>query len=1227
VYGLQRIILIDSFMPGLHTSIDLDDHASINGTNGAGKTSIQKLLPFFYGAEPAQLESKVANKDSFLQWYLPRTTSLLIFEYAREGGLCCSVAYRHISGTKPAYRFLKAGFTADRFSVENSNGQRKYCQGSELVTHWKTLGLEYSSQIEIVTNYRGVIQNDRVLLNRSSASTQLRVQGRTYGLGGPNTHMRHIEKVCNSILGHAGKMEKIKDMLADIMIEDNLVLPPPPSHKDNYLLTEQITWMREFDEKLLFFREVLGDYLNLQTINKQLNVYASSLINAESSLQIKLNDNDKLKATQETALEVLKQGWLNQEDSLNAEKSVIRSTIKNAENTIDRIENESRQYESDDLERKKSEYEQLQRLNDERINAIDKIDRLTDNVKEEKTQYQERIIKEEKRHQRTMSDVQVQRQQKEENKNLIKEQLSEKNILIEKNKNAAIENYRSTRAPKREQLVREHATAINQQNAGGRLEEERLQIVNAKDELTKQKKALQQNEETLRKAKETYLNTLKQRDQDQKVLHDMAKDLEENKESRDQLQKYIFPPEGTWLAQLGKDEPGWIHTLGKVVDQKLLLRKDLKPILNTGVAENIYGWELDLGTIALQEFTREPEDLRSEFEAIEERIKRLDEKYQSMEQMALKSEKGRQTTENEKEEQQRRAKRKQQDVALAQNQLDELERQFDEAETQRRKQAKIIAQVLTKQIDEFDSAQKKHIEALNEDYFKEYQQAQSIAAADEGRIYEAIEVLIRDLEEEKAKHKTNEKDLKQEYEIACSNKGVPQELLSRAILEKEEAVNEYERVQSYQKKVLAYTLWLKDQWPLHSQYNQQLTENTYKLRDIKTLFENKKKEYESKRNRSSKDAQAIKQIILKLKEELEKVQNILKRLGIFSDPAAAKEIPLNLLLEKTTRDMDEKAHLSDKLKEDMLQIDSFIMKHGDTQIAIGWERECQELAVKLGQEQSNPYFYLNKPQILDRFINESVPSVKQTLIATLRSVGKEIVDFASGLHEAHLHIKRQASQISKTISENMKIDALSDIRIDMISRVKDQSYWNTLEHFKRDWIQWKDSGWDNLPDERFIQSFGETLENIHDARVNRDLRTLFDLHINMKDNGRPVLIKNDNDLRGASSQGLSFLLLCIIFIGISRLLCKDQQVKLHWPLDELGIIHQDNISLLFTMLNKAGVIMLGGFPSTDPDMLRHFKHRHLVDFQKGISVIDLPEDQLSSLIARRNKAKERVANG
>ena len=112
--GLQRIICIDAHIARKRMEVKLSGHANISGSNGSGKTTLLKLVPFFYGATPIELVERVGKKTSFTDYYLARPTSLIIFEYMTARGLKCAVAYRHASGTKPAYRFLD-----EPFSVEN----------------------------------------------------------------------------------------------------------------------------------------------------------------------------------------------------------------------------------------------------------------------------------------------------------------------------------------------------------------------------------------------------------------------------------------------------------------------------------------------------------------------------------------------------------------------------------------------------------------------------------------------------------------------------------------------------------------------------------------------------------------------------------------------------------------------------------------------------------------------------------------------------------------------------------------------------------------------------------------------------------------------------------------------------------------------------------------------------------------------------------------------------
>ncbi len=63
--SLQRIILVDTHLKGKEVELKLDQHTNITGINASGKTTLQLLIPVFYGAAPNSVVPK--TRDSFVR--------------------------------------------------------------------------------------------------------------------------------------------------------------------------------------------------------------------------------------------------------------------------------------------------------------------------------------------------------------------------------------------------------------------------------------------------------------------------------------------------------------------------------------------------------------------------------------------------------------------------------------------------------------------------------------------------------------------------------------------------------------------------------------------------------------------------------------------------------------------------------------------------------------------------------------------------------------------------------------------------------------------------------------------------------------------------------------------------------------------------------------------------------------------------------------------------------
>lgn len=62
-YGLSRIILIDSYLPGRSYIIDLNGHTNVMGENGMGKTTLIKLAGSSMASPQRNLASSAMKRS------------------------------------------------------------------------------------------------------------------------------------------------------------------------------------------------------------------------------------------------------------------------------------------------------------------------------------------------------------------------------------------------------------------------------------------------------------------------------------------------------------------------------------------------------------------------------------------------------------------------------------------------------------------------------------------------------------------------------------------------------------------------------------------------------------------------------------------------------------------------------------------------------------------------------------------------------------------------------------------------------------------------------------------------------------------------------------------------------------------------------------------------------------------------------------------------------------
>ena len=126
--------------------LKLNGHTNICGTNASGKTTLQRLVPVFYGEYPSRVVP--STRDSFERWYLPHDSSFIIYEYIKSDGL----AYQAVlasAGDGKGVNYQPTEFVKHSPSLALDEGSLKLNYGSYIYSQLD--GFDYHHPRDVKT--------------------------------------------------------------------------------------------------------------------------------------------------------------------------------------------------------------------------------------------------------------------------------------------------------------------------------------------------------------------------------------------------------------------------------------------------------------------------------------------------------------------------------------------------------------------------------------------------------------------------------------------------------------------------------------------------------------------------------------------------------------------------------------------------------------------------------------------------------------------------------------------------------------------------------------------------------------------------------------------------------------------------------------------------------------------------------------------------------------------
>ncbi|MCL1076702.1 ATP-binding protein [Parashewanella spongiae] len=1218
--SLIRIVLIDTHLPGV-VELELDGHTNICGTNASGKTTLQRLVPVFYGEYPSRVVP--STRDSFERWYLPHDGSYIIYEYRKSDGLIYQAVLSSAGDGKGVnYRFIAKAFELDDF-VKTRHGDNIICHTTaELGRQFKRDGVLVSKHLN-TREYRAVIQHDRSLLNIGSSRSELRGYANQFSLCDSEHSLRHIEKLAKAVHSKEGKMETIKSMIAAILEEDGV---NPPSSRVNPQHVE--AWINE-SQLVKGFEQLQPEYVKLeQEFNQLLSVEhrLSSLTRVyknDEELEIQRKELAENKAKEECIkLKMLEENWKETRDELNQELSAAKADSSKYEQELDLMEEQHGAFLDADIEQAKIDLTLIPNWQTDLENMRERHKLQTEKHHDVESAYNERRSKISEKLNRDLeklhTQLETQREQKEQQRDTARKDIETLN-------DKAREQIASINAEHNEQRSEFKLKAaeynIQLQNVTyTQAEKHTLAEFDARINLGREQEQSSSHKVDRLTTEERKLRA--KREQANETLRSASKRVIQRQQQLDEVEQALYPQSHTLLEFLRKEADGWEQNVGKVIAPELLHRTDLHPQVATEVHDSLFGIHLDLKAVEVPECAETEQALRIRFNKAEEAVELAKEQQQIAEAQLV--EVNTQLDDLSRE------------LTIARtayrNCRDDLQRLWEDKTTAQEKIDQALKsrqsdtqQLLVKLESELKRQAQQHQTRVEEHQAQardDKMERQAYWQEVIGVIDNQINQTRNSIDQRKTNAKVEQKECDVWYKDELQSRGVDE----GKIVKLKQDINNYEtrisNAESRRNDVLKFDDWYQREWIIRKPKLQtMLTEVKQAVAEFSQRLSTESSKVKTQRETIDKTRKQQEAIQVETSENLTRLRELIRKLSDLKLPANDDEVQGGLA-ERMRQGSDSllmRENLLSSIKQYVEHFDSIIASKSGSRFAEMWEKSREESS-SVNDKGIRILDYRKLVPELDNLLNVIVSQQFRAIQEQGRIFGVDLTAYYDVLADIDRRIASQSARITREVGEELFLDGVSESAVKIRSRISELEFWPELERFVKAFATWKASGFDGLPDEDYIISMRRVLDIIGRSALAGGISKLLEIELRLREGHSDLVIRTDRQLNESSSHGMAYLILCKFLLAFTRLLRGRAQVTIHWPIDELGTLHHNNVKKIFDACENNQISVLGAFPNPESEVLTLFKNRYIIDKKtKKLQVVKPKVNPIAEKLKNRLK--------
>lgn len=1201
---LVKIVLIDSLCAGAKAELLMEGNTSVTGENGIGKSSFIKLIPVFYGASPGRLVKAGTNRESFANWYLPRSSSFIVFEYVNfAGDTRCAIMHR--SGEGYAYRLVSSAWSSELLYRDYESGL--LVLPGELHGHLTHLGITCSPELQPY-HYRQIIQfnSGTAHLEKIADATKRKMivsLRMGFSLAPKRKDFNGIDLVTLALIESGGTFDTMKATMAEILQQDNadpsrtlmmLNAQHFRSVVDNragYLLMESLkTVIFEMNRHCHEYRAVL----------RQMGVHKRRALLIEEKLKERQNARVQALAQLHSEDDKLQHRNRDQMSGLNGQKVEAHTLVAEEEGWQRRFDEKRDGYLQSRTQELSEEFDQLAEIRDQlhlKQEHQIKLNRqgadirsvfqeleaavrqaAADGRNAAFAKYQSSSQSIQRRHQElsvTQDKLLDERRGAHEDELAMHQQELLHATGTQARELARVEQLKSLSAlPEAQIALDESQRGINEQMLMVAEFQNALNVVLAEVESLSQERKTRAAEYSGFQARQDALV-----------------------ESRESLKQQINAGAETLLGFLRRHHPSWTENIARLVPAETLMRTDLNPALLEAVQQSLYGVEINLDVL--------PQATVASANALEAEVALLTTQIEALDTDMTAVERQQRGVEDRLRQTGIRASAAQKELSNACLDLETL--QGDHAGLIDRAREEVVQEVEMQASRVSQAAHRlelivSHLDSLKKRHKQEVSDLQ--ADADKSRLQLTQDQSRAELELQTAQQRVDatlaaeleraQADLEAQLESA----GVDDTASKRLGSEIAELEKKVKRLRGHESEIDGYRLWVKESVPAVPERKAALARAIAEFERI---------------------SRAIEQSQLALRtaqKEITERRKVLVVQGHADDLELGAVSRVLLNLEQINAAAE--AHLGSTLKAADIEdeVGKLKRRRGEHhRKGVELYREVHHRFVRdrlvhtpqgaaieqIINNASNSAYelelaWLEAAPNLQEYIEISNPDQKTKLIIQAKNLSDELCDNRSKLQHLHRSILKLGKDATEKASEVLSSFAqIRQFEFKVSSRIHEMSFWDDMTNYEQQYKRWSGMGGDYLPTDGFMDALRTVERQIENGAFTSQLSDCFDVSVTCNDQGRVKVATNNAELIHLSSTGLTKIIVAMIYVSLFELLRNEADFQMSIPIDEALELSPENYVALVDYFNERGLSMLACFPGGAPELLRQFNNRYSLE--------------------------------